>query len=195
MLSLRISAVLLLAVACAPGQSLTYPDSRIPRTKDGKPNLTAPAPRLNGKPDLSGLWQVERTPERDYAKVLGAGFSGLQVDLHDINKNVMNIFWGLKPDEEPLRPEGAAVYKLASRKPGYVSAHAVSPSRRSRGHDGHDFQDPASAAGDRDSDGAQFTTSSDLHRWPPHLKIPNIPGWVLRLASGRATRWWWRPAV
>jgi len=114
---LRTSAVLLLAAACASGQLPTYPDSRIPRTKDGKPNLTAPAPRLNGKPDLSGLWQVERTPERDYAKVLGAGFSGLQVDLHDINKNVMNVFWGLKPDEEPLRPEGAAVYKLHQENP------------------------------------------------------------------------------
>ena len=28
------------------------------RTKDGKPNLTAPTPRVNGKPDLSGLWQT-----------------------------------------------------------------------------------------------------------------------------------------
>ena len=96
---LRTSALLLLAAACASGQ-LTYPDSRIPRTKDGKPNLTAPAPRLHGKPDLSGLWQAERTPERDYASVLGKEFSGVQVDLHDINKNVMNVFWGLKPDEE-----------------------------------------------------------------------------------------------
>ena len=32
-----------------------------PRTKDGKPNLTAPAPRTqDGHPDLSGIWQVGR---------------------------------------------------------------------------------------------------------------------------------------
>jgi hypothetical protein len=24
-----------------------------------KPNLTAPAPRMNGKPDLSGVWQTD----------------------------------------------------------------------------------------------------------------------------------------
>lgn len=101
---LRTNAVLLLVVACASGQN--YPDPRIPRTKDGKPNLTAPAPRLNGKPDLSGLWQAERTPEREYTSVLGNEFAGLQIDLHDINKNTLNVFWGLKPEEEPLRPEG-----------------------------------------------------------------------------------------
>jgi hypothetical protein len=114
---LRISAVLLLGVACACGQGLNYPDPRIPRTKDGKPNLTAPVPRLNGKPDLSGLWQAERTPEREYASVLGNEFAGLQIDLHDINKNTLNVFWGLKPEEEPLRPEGAAVYKRHQENP------------------------------------------------------------------------------
>ena len=34
-----------------------YPTPDIPRTRDGKPDLLAPAPRTReGKPDLSGLW-------------------------------------------------------------------------------------------------------------------------------------------
>src|ERR1044071_6201532 len=38
-------------------QWLNYPTPGIPRTGDGKPNLTAPTPRTaDGKPDLSGLW-------------------------------------------------------------------------------------------------------------------------------------------
>jgi hypothetical protein len=32
------------------------PMAGIPRTANGKPNLTAPAPRVDGKPDLSGIW-------------------------------------------------------------------------------------------------------------------------------------------
>jgi hypothetical protein len=47
----------LLALA-APAQWINYPTPGIPRTADGKPNLTAPTPRTaDGKPDLSGLWQ------------------------------------------------------------------------------------------------------------------------------------------
>lgn len=39
-------------------QWLKYPTDGIPR-KNGKPDLTAPAPRLpDGKPDLSGLWHA-----------------------------------------------------------------------------------------------------------------------------------------
>jgi len=41
-------------------QWLHYPTAGIPRTRDGKPNLSAPTPKTaDGKPDLSGIWNVE----------------------------------------------------------------------------------------------------------------------------------------
>ena len=46
--------------AMASAQWLNYPTAGIPRTKDGKPNLSAPAPRMaDGKPDLSGVWMAD----------------------------------------------------------------------------------------------------------------------------------------
>src|SRR5512134_3638251 len=40
-------------------QWVNYPTAGVPRTADGKVNMTAPSPRLaNGKPDLSGLWMT-----------------------------------------------------------------------------------------------------------------------------------------
>jgi hypothetical protein len=52
--------VIVLSVLASPvsAQWLKHPTPGIPRTPDGKPNLTAPVPRTaDGKPDLSGLWQ------------------------------------------------------------------------------------------------------------------------------------------
>jgi hypothetical protein len=53
----KLGLALLLATA-ASAQWINYPTPGIPRTRDGKPNLAAPAPKTaDGKPDLSGLWE------------------------------------------------------------------------------------------------------------------------------------------
>jgi hypothetical protein len=53
-----VLAILSLALtAPLKAQWLNYPTPGIPRTADGKPNVTAPTPRTaDGKPDLTGVW-------------------------------------------------------------------------------------------------------------------------------------------
>jgi hypothetical protein len=38
---------------------LSYKTPGIPRAADGNPNLSAPLPRTDGKPDLTGVWSME----------------------------------------------------------------------------------------------------------------------------------------
>ena len=90
---------------CANAQWLNYPDPRAPRTKDGKPNFLAPAPRMNGKPDLSGLWEADETPRSELDRVLGSGFFDIQIDVPKLSKYVINLLWDFKPENDPSRPE------------------------------------------------------------------------------------------
>ena len=50
-------------------------------------------------------------PSSEYARVLGPNFESLQLDSQDITKEFVNVFWGLKPEEEPLRPEAIAIMR------------------------------------------------------------------------------------
>jgi hypothetical protein len=63
--STTAAGTILIAVLCGPlsAQWLGYPTPGIPRTADGKPNLSAPAPKaVDGHPDLSGVWSADRAP-------------------------------------------------------------------------------------------------------------------------------------
>ena len=69
-----MTRVITVAFALAlSAQWIKYPTPGIPRTADGKPNLTAPAPKLpDGKPDLSGLWLTQGIYIGDIAKDINA---------------------------------------------------------------------------------------------------------------------------
>lgn len=55
--SLIAAFILAVTPVSIKAQWIKFPTAGIPRTADGKPNLTAPTPRTaDGKPDLSGIW-------------------------------------------------------------------------------------------------------------------------------------------
>jgi hypothetical protein len=114
---MRRSAILIFTLTLPLAAQWTgYRDPQTPR-KNGEPDLSAPTPRINGKPDLSGVWQAERSPLSEINGVLGNEFTNLQVDINDVGKYYINVFWGLKPDQEPLRPEARAIMKQRANDP------------------------------------------------------------------------------
>jgi len=68
--------------------------------------MTGPVPRVNGKPDLSGIWQVEAEPR-------GPGLYGLGESPN--SKYFRNILADYRPGEEPLTPAGAETLRRHSQ--------------------------------------------------------------------------------
>jgi hypothetical protein len=102
------------------GQWLNYPAAGAPRTKDGKVNVSARAPRTPwGKPDLSGVWHVEATPIAEMKRLFGENINQIEVPGMEIgtqSKYAFNIFLDFKPGEIPMRPEAAELQRQHLRR-------------------------------------------------------------------------------
>jgi hypothetical protein len=104
-----------LAASCY-GQWTVYRDPATPRGNDGKPNVSAPAPRLNGKPDLSGIWEAESSPVKEIQQfLLPEGINGLGEDLP--SKYFFNFFADYPPGQEPFQPAGKTRFEKNSQNP------------------------------------------------------------------------------
>ena len=109
----------------AYAQWLNFPTPGTPRTRDGKPNLAAPAPRTaDGKPDLSGVWMHEITSVAEMKRLYGDRFidDAVKVDVPGMeigtqHKYGFNILLDFKPEESPMQPEAAELirWRVANR--------------------------------------------------------------------------------
>ena len=111
----RVAGLLVFLTMSTHAQWLHYPTPGTPRTRDGKPNLAAKAPRApNGKPDLSGVWQPAYAPPGESERVFGDVFKDFVVPgdgPRTFSKYFLNILADFKPGEDPMRPEAAALFR------------------------------------------------------------------------------------
>ena len=100
--------VLLCPPRTASAQWLRYPTADVPRTADGKPDLSAPAPRLpNGTPDFSGIWLTATRFPCTPGKEGGFFDCGLELPISPLAVNLgANLPGGL-----PYQPWAAALVK------------------------------------------------------------------------------------
>src|SRR5579864_4010896 len=111
--------LMLIALAAVPafvqGQWLNYRTPGIPRTRDGKPNLSAPSPRAaDGRPSLSGLWQTDSAPPEMLERLIPGATNGAGEE--PLSQYFINIFSDFKPEDVPFRPAAAQLFQQRAQE-------------------------------------------------------------------------------
>jgi hypothetical protein len=168
------------AVASANAQWLNYPTPGIPLTNDGRPNLSAKAPRTHdGKPDISGLWRIQPSPPGEIERLYGDPGLAEVVGENPLNysRYWLNILIDFKPGEEPLRSEAAALTLKNRQTLDSPSSHCLPyglPNRYFTTRPIKIFQTPGEIAVYYELDGAFRQIHTDGRKLP----VDPFPSWM-----------------
>jgi hypothetical protein len=104
---------ILIALVAVPAfvraQWLNHRTAGIPRTPDGKPNLSARTPRAaDGRPNLSGLWRTESAPPEMLERLIPEATNGAGEE--PLSQYFINILSDFKPEEALIRPAAAVLF-------------------------------------------------------------------------------------
>jgi hypothetical protein len=122
------AAVLASAPAGLFAQWPSYPTAGVPRTAEGKPDLSGPVPRTpDGKPDLSGVWQYVRQAAPPAPAAVAAASAANDITPVSVRTSQ---FWNLGaafPDGLPFQPWAAELHKqrVASNSKDNPDAHCL----------------------------------------------------------------------
>lgn len=90
-------------------QWIGYLPKGVPVHKDGSPNLTARVPRLNGRPDFSGLWQPNAGQPGEVERLLGVAPLGADGDEPStFGRYFWSVLADAKPNEDWMTPAAHA---------------------------------------------------------------------------------------
>ena len=100
-------AALVVAAPAAHAQWEKVRDSAVPSASDGTANLSARAPRVGRRPDLSGVWQPDVEP-------LPEGIETIEGE-QQFPRHMINIAADIPPEEVPLQPWAAELFATRLR--------------------------------------------------------------------------------
>jgi hypothetical protein len=101
-------AGILMLSAPVSAQWVKLTDPAIPRTRDGKANLSAPTPKRDGKPDFAGIWLPFPDPTGEAR--------GVENEVRP--RYFVNITEDLKAEEVPFQPWAATLFKQRLQSEG-----------------------------------------------------------------------------
>ena len=126
--ALAVAAVLAVTPSGLLAQWPVHRTATVPRTADGKPDLSGPAPRTaDGKPDLSGVWQYVRQAAPPAPEAVAA--ARVSNDITPVSVRTSQ-FWNLGAafkDGLPFQPWAAALHaeRVASNSKDNPDAHCL----------------------------------------------------------------------